>query len=206
MDSIGTLSMYLCVCVFSVFRIVNETSTEASLTVQTAGQVHYKCTVYRGWNKQPWNCSKQSVCSPVPRMCMRVPDSCSICRACFVIFICYFHKVCLRSLLLWVTHSEHMFWAPICECMLKSSSKFACSSNIMIQVWFSNWLNLKVQRREKIMPSIVATMFVWQLFCYASECNGCTLIRLKLHHLMLYVYVRTFWQKPTHHCKADPDL
>ena len=77
------------VCVVSVFRIVNETSTEAnrlliSCTVQTAGQVHYKCTVYRGWNKQPYNCSKQSVCSPVPRMCMRVPDSCSICRACFL--------------------------------------------------------------------------------------------------------------------------
>jgi hypothetical protein len=30
-------------------------------TVQTAVQVHYKCTVCRGWNKQPFNCSKQSV-------------------------------------------------------------------------------------------------------------------------------------------------
>jgi hypothetical protein len=60
-----------------------------SCKVQTAGQVHYKCTVYRGWNKQPWNCSKESVCSPVPlpRICMRVPDSCSICRACLFIFI-----------------------------------------------------------------------------------------------------------------------
>ena len=53
--------------------------------------------------------------------------------------------------------------------------------------------------------SIVATMFVWQLFCYASEGTGCTLVRLKLRYLMLYVYVIiTFWQKPTHHWKADP--
>jgi hypothetical protein len=71
------VSVYL-LCVFSVFRIVNATSTEASssCTVRTAGQVHYKCTVYRGWNRQPYNCSKQSVCSPVPRVCMRVLDSC----------------------------------------------------------------------------------------------------------------------------------
>jgi hypothetical protein len=54
-----------------------------SSTVQTACQVHCKCTVYRGWNKQPYTCSKESVCSPVPRMCMRFPDSCSICHACF---------------------------------------------------------------------------------------------------------------------------
>jgi hypothetical protein len=73
--------LYSVFCVASVFRIVNETSTEAnrlliSCTVQTAGQVHYKSTVYRGWNKKPYNCSKQSVYSPVPRKCMRVPNSC----------------------------------------------------------------------------------------------------------------------------------
>ena len=42
-----------------------------------------KNTNKNSWNKQPYNCSKQSVCSTVPRMCMRVPDSCSICRAYF---------------------------------------------------------------------------------------------------------------------------
>jgi hypothetical protein len=51
----------------------------------TAGQVLYECTVYRGWNKQPYNCSKESVYFPVPRLCMMVPDSCSICCACFKI-------------------------------------------------------------------------------------------------------------------------
>jgi hypothetical protein len=60
----------LCIYLFSVFRIVNETLLRPawrqlliSCTVQTAGQVSYKCTVYRGWNKQPYTCSKQSVLS-----------------------------------------------------------------------------------------------------------------------------------------------
>ena len=49
---------------FSGFRIVNETSTEASpvlisCAVQTVGQVHYKCT--EAGDKQPYKCSKQSV-------------------------------------------------------------------------------------------------------------------------------------------------
>ena len=58
---------YVSVCVFSVFRIVNETSSEASMA-----QINYllyntnswlsALQVYRGWIKQPYNCSKQSVC------------------------------------------------------------------------------------------------------------------------------------------------
>ena len=87
-----TLQEPLCICLL-LCSPFSEQSTQPlprpawrqlliSCTVQTAYQVHYKCTVYRGWNKQPYNCSKQSVCSPVPRMCMRVPNSCSICRAC----------------------------------------------------------------------------------------------------------------------------
>jgi hypothetical protein len=74
------LSVYLCIYLsiylsFPNFsKSVNETSTEARLapgscTVefkqQTVGQVHHKCTVYRGWNTQPFNCSKQSVCSTI---------------------------------------------------------------------------------------------------------------------------------------------
>jgi hypothetical protein len=64
-----------CVCVYlctvylsSVFRIVNETSTKASLA-PGIDQLHSTSSwpgaqqVYRGWNKQPYNCSKQSVCS-----------------------------------------------------------------------------------------------------------------------------------------------
>ena len=58
------------ICVSSVFRIVNETSTKASLA-PGIDQLHTHSTsswpgaqqVYRGWNKQPYNCSKQSVCS-----------------------------------------------------------------------------------------------------------------------------------------------
>ena len=52
----------------SVLRIVNATSTEASLA-PGIDQLHSTNSwpgalqVYRGWNKQPCNCSKQRVCS-----------------------------------------------------------------------------------------------------------------------------------------------
>ena len=88
-----SVCLYICLCIcylFSVFTKVNKTSTEASLAPvidqlysTNIWSGHYKCTVYIGWNKQTYNCSKQSVCSLVPRMCIRVPDSCLICRACF---------------------------------------------------------------------------------------------------------------------------
>ena len=50
-----------------ILRLVNGTSTEASLapgidrfysTKSWPGELH----MYRGWNKQPYNSSKQSVC------------------------------------------------------------------------------------------------------------------------------------------------
>ena len=59
---------------FFVFRIVNKTSTEANrfwlncILIQGIDQLHSTNSltgalqVYRGWNKQPYNCSKQSVC------------------------------------------------------------------------------------------------------------------------------------------------
>jgi hypothetical protein len=52
----------------SVLRIVNATSTEASLA-PGIDQLHSTNSwpgalqVYRGWNEQPCNCSKQRVCS-----------------------------------------------------------------------------------------------------------------------------------------------
>ena len=55
-----------------VFRIVNETSTKACLApgidqLLNTNKLLWKRTVYRGWIKQPSNCSKQSVCTALPQ-------------------------------------------------------------------------------------------------------------------------------------------
>ena len=73
--SLVCLSVYL----FPVFRIVNKTSTLASSApgidqLLNTNKVHCKRTLYRGWIKQPSNCSKQNVCT--------VPDSSPVSRAC----------------------------------------------------------------------------------------------------------------------------
>ena len=44
-----------------------------SCSLQTTGQVHYKCTAYRGWIKQLCICSEQSACNeyakqPLPQV------------------------------------------------------------------------------------------------------------------------------------------
>ena len=80
-------SYFLCVYVFSVFWIVTETSTEASLalgidtlysTNSWPGVHNAQAVVLLGFNhkKGPW-------LSSMPGICMRVPDSCLISRACF---------------------------------------------------------------------------------------------------------------------------
>ena len=55
------------ICVFSVFRILNKTSTEASIPpgidqLHSTNNWQGTLQVYRGWNKQSYYCSKQSVC------------------------------------------------------------------------------------------------------------------------------------------------
>jgi hypothetical protein len=67
------------------FRIVNQTSTEASLAVPGIVQLYSTnrwpdaLQVYRGWNKQPFNCSKQSVCSVLGKA-NRTSAEARICR------------------------------------------------------------------------------------------------------------------------------
>ena len=64
-------------CVFSFFRIVNETSNEASLVPCIDQLVQYKQVAK--YTQSTLSCSAW----PQPQICMRVPVSCLICCACF---------------------------------------------------------------------------------------------------------------------------
>ena len=74
--------MYL----FSIIRIVNKTSTLASLAPGILLNTNNWSEEYRGWIKQLCSCSDQSVCSPELWMWQTVPDSCSIAHACYKTF------------------------------------------------------------------------------------------------------------------------